>query len=54
MFNTIEEYLEALKNEMKDADPALVQDAQADAREHLTLALAGMRESAPMLARRMP
>ncbi|MBL8079585.1 MAG: sensor domain-containing protein [Anaerolineales bacterium] len=47
MFNTIEEYLEALKNEMKDADLALVQDAQADAREHLSTALAAARESAP-------
>jgi hypothetical protein len=47
MFNTIEEYLDALKNEMKDADPALVQDAQADAREHLSLALASVKESAP-------
>jgi uncharacterized membrane protein len=45
MFKTIEEYLEALKNEMKDADPALVQDAQADAREHLSTALAVTRES---------
>lgn len=43
MFNTIEEYLEALKNEMKDADLALVQDAQADAREHLSTALAAAR-----------
>lgn len=47
MFNTIEEYLEALKNEMKDADLALVQDAQADAREHLSTALAAARESVP-------
>lgn len=47
MFNTIEEYLDALKNEMKDADPALVQDAQADAREHLSLALANTKEAAP-------
>ncbi|MFN8411611.1 MAG: sensor domain-containing protein [Anaerolineales bacterium] len=45
MFNTIEEYLEALKNEMKDADLALVQDAQADAREHLSTALADVREA---------
>ena len=45
MFNTIEEYLDALKNEMQDADPALVQDAQADAREHLSLALANIKES---------
>lgn len=44
MFKTIEEYLDALKNEMKDADPALVQDAQSDAREHLTLALKAAKE----------
>ncbi len=43
MFNTIEEYLDALKDEMKDADPALVQDAQADAREHLSTALEAAR-----------
>src|SRR5689334_23359831 len=47
MFNTIEEYLEALKTEMKDADPALVQDALADAREHLSTALAEIREASP-------
>ncbi|MBK7450062.1 MAG: sensor domain-containing protein [Anaerolineales bacterium] len=50
MFNTIEEYLDALKNEMKDADPALVQDAQADAREHLTLALKASKEKEPDLS----
>lgn len=44
MFNTIEEYLDALKDEMKDADLALVQDAQADAREHLSTALAAACE----------
>ena len=47
MFNTIEEYLDALKTEMKDADPALTQDAQADAREHLSTALVVARESNP-------
>ena len=47
MFKTIEDYLEALKNAMKDADPALVQDAQADAREHLTNALEAVREKTP-------
>ncbi len=47
MFNTVEEYLDALKNEMKDADAALVQDAQADAREHLSTALSVAHESAP-------
>lgn len=50
MFNTIEEYLNALKLEMKDADPALVQDAQADAREHLTLALNAAKEKHPDLS----
>lgn len=47
MYKTVEEYLDALKNEMRDADSALVQDAQADAREHLSTALAVARESAP-------
>ncbi len=47
MFNTVEEYLDALKNEMKDADSALVQDALADAREHLSTALVVTRESNP-------
>jgi len=47
MFNTIEEYLDALKDEMKDADPALIQDAQADAREHLSNALTASREKNP-------
>ena len=45
MFNTIEEYLNALKIEMKDADAALVQDAQADAYEHLSTALSVAREA---------
>lgn len=44
MFNTIEEYLDALKTEMKDADPALARDALSDAREHLSTALAVARE----------
>lgn len=47
MFNSIENYLDALKNEMKDADLALVQDAQADAREHLSTALMIAREATP-------
>ncbi len=49
MFNTTEEYLEALRNEMKDADPALLQDAQADAREHFSTALAVVRDAKPNL-----
>jgi len=47
MFNTIDEYLDALKDEMKDADSALIQDAQADAREHLSNALTASREKNP-------
>jgi hypothetical protein len=49
MFNTIEEYLEALKNEMQGGDSALLQDALADAREHLSTALAVAREKTPDL-----
>lgn len=47
MFTTIEEYLDALKIEMKDADPALLQDALADAREHLATALEVVRTENP-------
>jgi hypothetical protein len=47
MINTIEEYLDALKVEMEDSDPALLQDALADAREHLTTALAELRAASP-------
>ncbi len=47
MFNTIDDYLDALKDEMKNADVALIQDAQADAREHLSTALAALHEKNP-------
>ena len=47
MYNTIAEYLDTLKQEMQGSDSALIQDAQADAREHLTLALEAEREKAP-------
>jgi hypothetical protein len=47
MYKTIEEYLDALKAEMKECDAALIQDAQADAREHLSLALEAAREKTP-------
>lgn len=50
MFNTIEEYLEALKKEMQGSDAALIQDALADAREHLTLALEAAREKTPAMS----
>jgi hypothetical protein len=49
MDTTIEDYLNTLKGEMSGADPALIQDAQADAREHLTVALADAREAEPGL-----
>jgi uncharacterized membrane protein len=47
MFNTIEEYLVALKKEMQKCDTSLIQDAQADAREHLSMALEAAREKTP-------
>ena len=43
MFKTIDEYLEALKTEMQGSDPALLQDALSDAREHLSAALSDAR-----------
>jgi len=49
MFNTIEDYLDALRTEMKNADAALTQDALADAREHLSTALEVVREKNPEL-----
>lgn len=50
MFNTIEDYLDALKKEMQGSDAALLQDAQTDAREHLSLALEAAREKAPAMS----
>lgn len=47
MFESIDAYLTALKEAMQGSDPALVQDALADAREHLSTALAGARETNP-------
>lgn len=44
MVRSVEEYLELLKAELKDSDAATVQDALADAEEHLRAALAGRRE----------
>lgn len=49
MSATIENYLDALKEAMKGADPALVQDAQADAREHFLTGLEMRRQSEPDL-----
>src|SRR5512142_3442055 len=50
MFPTIDSYLDALKEAMKGADPALVQDAQADAREHLASGLQLAREADPAVS----
>ena len=50
MYNTIEEYLDALKTEMKGDDSALLQDALADAREHLSTALTAAREANPEIS----
>src|SRR5215510_15130380 len=49
MIRSIEEYLEQLKAEMQKSDSATVQDALADAEEHLRAALANMREKQPEL-----
>jgi uncharacterized membrane protein len=47
MFNTIEEYLDALKTELKGSDAALLQDALSDAREHLSIASEARLEKNP-------
>jgi len=49
MTKTVDEYLEALKQELKGSDNATIQDALADAEEHLSTALASSRESRPDL-----
>src|SRR3990172_1061782 len=49
MTKTIEEYLRALKQALTGSDSATIQDALADAEEHLRTALASRRESQPDL-----
>ncbi len=49
MFNTVEEYLDALKQEMQGVDSATIQDALVDAEEHLRTALETADESADAL-----
>lgn len=49
MFNTVNEYLAALKKEMQGIDSATMQDALTDAEEHLHTALETARESQPEL-----
>src|SRR5262245_39981990 len=50
MIGSIEEYLEQLKTEMQGSDAATVQDALADAEEHLRAALGGLKEDQPALS----
>ena len=50
MIKSVEEYLDALKSELKGSDAATVQDALADAEEHLRAALAGLREKQPEIS----
>ena len=47
MTNLVEEYLDALKKELKGSDTATIQDALVDAEEHLTTALESAREGQP-------
>jgi len=49
MTNSVEEYLDALKKELKGSDSATIQDALVDADEHLTTALESLRERQPEL-----
>jgi len=44
MIKSIEEYLDQLKTELKDSDAATIQDALADAEEHLRAALATLKQ----------
>lgn len=50
MIESVEEYLSALRQELKGSDAATVQDALADAEEHLRAALASLREQHPELS----
>ena len=49
MTKTVEEYLSVLKQELRGSDNATIQDALADANEHLTTALESLQESQPDL-----
>lgn len=49
MYPTIESYLDALKTALAGADAALIQDAQADAFEHLSMALEAQQAENPSL-----
>ncbi len=47
MIKSIDEYLDQLKVELKDSDSATIQDALADAEEHLRTALANLKQEQP-------
>lgn len=47
MTDSIKEYLDDLKYELKGSDSATIQDALVDAEEHLTTALESIRENQP-------
>ena len=49
MFNTVEDYLDALKQEMQGTDNATVQDALVDAEEHLRTALENTEDELPAI-----
>jgi len=50
MIKSVEEYLEQLKAELKDSDAATIQDALADAEEHLRSALATFKQEQPQVS----
>ncbi|MFC2164980.1 sensor domain-containing protein [Acidobacteriota bacterium] len=51
MTKRIDEYLAQLKDELSDSDPALIQDALADAEEYLQTALETAQAENPQLAK---
>ena len=50
MIKSIEEYLDQLRQELKDGDPATVQDALSDAEEHLRVAFATLKQDQPHMS----
>jgi len=50
MIRSVEEYLEALKAELNRSDAATIQDALADAEEHLRAALTSLHEKQPEMS----
>jgi uncharacterized membrane protein len=47
MIKSVEDYLDLLKTELQGSDAATIQDALADAEEHLRAALTNLREKQP-------